>query len=119
MTCDTAGMCRPRAATSVAISTGSLPSLKSCSRRSRLFCGTSPEITAASKPLAFSVISTCSQSRLVLTKISVRSGAWWRSRPTSIGSFWSLATCAMLWRTLSAVTCSGFTSTLRGLFMCS
>ncbi len=43
----TSGMCRPREATSVPISTASVPSWKSRSMRSRLRWGTSPEIASA------------------------------------------------------------------------
>ena len=82
----TSGMCRPRAATSVATSAASLPSWNSRSMRMRLRCGTSPDIAEATTPFARSRRSSRSARRLVLTNTSVRVAAPLRSRWTSSGS---------------------------------
>jgi hypothetical protein len=65
----------------------SLPAWKLASTFWRLFCGTSPEITSAGRPLASRKSRTRSASRLVLTNTMVRVASFSRSRPMSSGSF--------------------------------
>mmetsp|Transcript_67998 Transcript_67998/g.191644 ORF Transcript_67998/g.191644 Transcript_67998/m.191644 type:complete len:268 (+) Transcript_67998:287-1090(+) len=101
MTCETVGISRPRAATSVATRTSARPFRNSLREASRSRCSRSPWIATALKPARFRCISSAAAVLFIATKTSVESFGFCVSTSRTLLCLWWLSTTRKLCSTLS------------------